>query len=55
MGAIQPDKNLSGKLTTTTSFENFDVFLTPEPSATVTSPSNKEVMSAQVRGPSQPQ
>ncbi len=51
MGTIRPDQNLSGKLKTTTSFVDFDVFVTPESAANVTSPSQKEVLSAQVRGP----
>jgi hypothetical protein len=51
MGTIQPDQNLAAKLKTATSFVDFDVFVTPEASANVTTPTQKEVLSAQVRGP----
>lgn len=44
LGALQVDKNLSGKLTAVTSMSSFDLFLTCEQSQTTTAPSYPELL-----------
>jgi len=52
MGALTLNSDLSGTLVVETPFVDFDVLVTAESSAGVTQPTGKEVMRAQVRGPS---
>jgi hypothetical protein len=54
MGALMLDTDLCGTLTAQTSFVDFDVLVTAESSASVPQPTGKEIMRAQVRGPSLP-
>ena len=48
-GAMTVDEDLESSLTTVTPHEDFEVFLTPEPSGNVTVPSGPKVLWAQVR------
>jgi hypothetical protein len=48
VGVMQIDDELEGSLSTITPFKSFKVMVTPEASATVTSPTNDEVFTAQV-------
>lgn len=47
-GALGVDKGLSGEMHCTTVAKDFDVFVTPEQSSTVTVPSSTEVLRAHV-------
>ncbi len=51
MGVLSLNQDLEGTLTASTSFVDFDVLVTAEPSPTATQPSKDEIMRAQVRGP----
>lgn len=44
LGALRVDKNLNGKLTAVTALPSFDLFITCEPSQTVTTPGSPELM-----------
>ena len=44
LGALRVDKNLDGKLKSTTALTSFDLFITCEPSQTVTFPGQPELM-----------
>ena len=44
LGALRVDKNLNGKLKSTTALSSFDLFITCEPSQTVTVPGMLELM-----------
>ena len=48
LGAMSVDGNLDGQLTTVTPLRNFDVFITAEPSATVSEPSGHPLLSTRV-------
>jgi hypothetical protein len=48
LGGLVVDDNLRGKLETVTPLRSFDVFITPEPSATVAKPSGDEMLTAHV-------
>lgn len=47
-GEIRVDKNLSGELKVVTTSKDFDIFITPEQSETVTAPSALQVLHAHV-------
>jgi hypothetical protein len=49
IGVLNLDDDLTGTLETRTPYKGFDVFVTPEASAAVTTPSNHQVMQAQVQ------
>jgi hypothetical protein len=49
IGVLSPDKGMSAKLETTTSFTSFVVLVTAESNAQPVRPSDKEVMSATVQ------
>jgi hypothetical protein len=44
LGALRVNKNLSGKLQTTTSLRAFDLFITPEGVSTVTAPTGAQLL-----------
>jgi hypothetical protein len=44
LGALRVNKNLSGKLQTTTSLRAFDLFITPEGVSTVTAPTGPQLL-----------
>lgn len=48
IGALQVDKELTGRLKTVTPHKSFDVFITAEPSATAPTPSGDRLLWAQV-------
>ena len=48
MGALSVDKDLKGSLEFKTPFQQFDVFVTAEPTPTVQVPSDKKLMTASV-------
>lgn len=46
IGALQVDDKLQGSLMTLVPYDNFRLFITPEPSAQVTEPSGEEILAA---------
>ena len=48
VGALKVDDSYSGSLEFTTSFKTFDITITPEPSADVTTPSGRDVLKASI-------
>ncbi len=48
LGALKVDGNLSGRLKTITPYENFEVFITAEPTAAVSRPRGDQLLSAVV-------
>lgn len=48
LGALKVDRNLKGTLVTVTPLRNFEVFVTAEPSPTVTTPTSQHFLSASV-------
>ncbi len=48
IGVLIPDANLDADLTATTSQTKFDIFVTPEPSATQTTPTGRRILQATV-------
>jgi hypothetical protein len=48
LGALTVDQNLNGSLAAVTPLQSFDLFITPEPSATVTKPSGERMLWTQV-------
>ncbi len=44
LGALKVDQSLNGSLETVTPFREFELFVTAEPSATVTAPSNQALL-----------
>jgi hypothetical protein len=51
VGAMKVDDDLRGSLETTTPLRSFDIFITPETSATASVPSGPSVLEAQIRQP----
>jgi hypothetical protein len=49
IGTLMPDKNLDAELTTTTAQKRFEIFITAEPSATMTAPTGQRLMQATVQ------
>jgi hypothetical protein len=50
VGALKVDSDYSGELEFTTTFKNFDISITPESAADVTTPSGRDVLKATVSG-----
>lgn len=48
LGALKVDENLTGQLKTVTPYSGFELFITAEPSAQITSPQGQELLSAVV-------
>jgi hypothetical protein len=48
LGGLKIDRDLNGDLTTTTPYHSFDVLITPEPSASVSKPTNNRALWATV-------
>jgi hypothetical protein len=48
LGALKVDKNLKGSITALTNLRSFDLFVTAEPSQSVTGPSGRTLLSASV-------
>jgi hypothetical protein len=46
IGALKVDDELEGSLMTVVPYDNFRLFITPEPSAQVTEPSGEEILAA---------
>lgn len=49
IGTLMPDKNLNAELTTNTAQTKFEVFVTAEPSATVTAPTGQKLLQATIQ------
>lgn len=48
LGALKVDKNLRGTLSTVTPLSDFSIFITAEPSPTVSAPSTRNLLSASI-------
>jgi hypothetical protein len=48
MGALQVNSDYSGSIEFNTSFKSFDITITPEPAADVTTPSGRDVLKATI-------
>jgi hypothetical protein len=48
VGVLIPDKNLDAEMTTTTTQDKFDIFITPEPSATQNTPTGRRILQTTV-------
>jgi len=48
MGALKVDSDYSGSIEFNTSFKDFDITITPEPAADVTTPSGRDVLKATI-------
>jgi hypothetical protein len=48
VGTLSVDKDLTGRLETSTPYRSFQIMVTPEATASVTEPSNEQVMQAQI-------
>lgn len=49
IGVLSVNKDLKGTLETQTPYKSFQIFVTPEQTASVTTPSNQQIMQAQVQ------
>lgn len=50
MGALKVDSDYSGELEFTTTFKSFDISITPEAAADVTTPAGRDILKATVSG-----
>ncbi|MBK7864172.1 MAG: hypothetical protein IPJ65_37370 [Archangiaceae bacterium] len=50
IGALRVDKNLTGSLTTMLPYQSFKLFITAEPSGSMTQPTGEELLAANVAG-----